>query len=247
MSTTIASFKALPLISELSASFGSAAATNLEAEIAFLDPWTVRDLVAHLGGIYAFVEGNVRAACDTSTPPGDAAQAPQGDAIIEWFDERRTTMLDALTTARADQVAWTFAGVKTAGWWQRRMVHETLIHLFDAQTGVGMTPDPIDGDLGVDSIDEYAEVSLRHSPSRPDRIYPAETLHLHRTDGPGEWMFARGETEHHAAVTHEHGKGDAAVRATGGDLALWIRGRPITDFEMFGDESVAAAWQAVST
>lgn len=246
MSTTIASFEALPLIGELSSSFGAAIATNLDAEIAFLAPWTVRDLAAHLGGVYAFAEANVRAATNTATPPGDAAAAPDGDAIIEWFATRRSTLIDALTAAPAAQQAWSFAGQQTAGWWQRRMVHETLIHLWDAQVGVGAEPDPIDGDLGTDAINEYIEVSMQHSSSRPERSYPADTLHLHRTDGPGEWMLAQGETEHQVAVTQEHGKGAAAVRASGGDLALWIRGRPVTAIEMFGDEAVAAAWQAVS-
>lgn len=246
MTITIASFEAIPLIADLSSSFESAATTDLDATIDFLSPWTVRDLVGHLGGVYAFAEANVRGGTDVATMPGDEATAPVGDAIADWFRTRSATLLDALSTTPAEQSAWSFAGQQTAGWWQRRMVHETLIHVFDAQAGVGATPNPIDGDLGTDSIDEYIEVSLQFSGSRPNRTYPAGTLHLHRTDGPGEWMFARGATEHDVVVTHEHGKGAAAVRATGGDLALWVRGRPVTDIEMFGDEAIAAAWQAVS-
>jgi uncharacterized protein (TIGR03083 family) len=142
-------------------------------------------------------------------------------------------------------VAATFVGVRTAGWWRRRILHETLVHLWDAQAATG-TPDPIDGDLATDGIDEYTEVSLRHSRRRPNRVYPAETLHLHRTDGPGEWMFARGATEHEVVVTHEHGKGDAAVRGSGEQLLLWIWGRPVTDLEFFGDAEVAEAWHRLA-
>ena len=104
----------------------------------------------------------------------------------------------------------------------------------------------IDGDLATDGIDEYTEVSLRVSGRRPNRTYPAESLHLHRTDGDGEWMFVRGATEHDVVVTQEHGKGDAAVRGPGAQLLLWIWGRPATDLEFFGDAGVAEAWRSLA-
>ncbi len=70
-------------------------------------------------------------------------------------------------------------------------------------------------------------------------------MHLHRTDGDGEWMFA-GDGEGGVTVTHEHGKGDAAVRGTAANLLLWIWGRPADGLECFGDAEVAARWQAVA-
>jgi hypothetical protein len=47
-------------------------------------------------------------------------------------------------------------------------------------------------------------------------------------------------------VTHEHGKGDAAVRGPASELLLWVWGRPTHDLQIFGDEAVAAAWRALA-
>ncbi len=45
------------------------------------------------------------------------------------------------------------------------------------------------------------------------------------------------------SVTHEHGKGDCAVRGSASDLLLylWTR-KPAADLEVFGDAELAAAW-----
>lgn len=220
---------------------------NLDTDIAFLDDWSVRDLAAHTGAVWSMAAANVAAATTEPTRPGAEAQAPDGDAITDWLGERLSTLLDTLNSADTAAIAWSFTGVETAGWWIRRMAHENAVHRWDAQAATG-TPEPIDSDLGADAVDEYAEVSLRHSSRLPNRSYPAGTLHLHRTDGEGEWMFARGASEDEVLVTHEHGKGDAAVRASGSDLALWVRNRPVPAdrLEIFGDPDVAAAWQTVS-
>lgn len=232
-------------IERASAAFEAAIDGDLGTDIEFIEGWSVRDLVAHLGAVYAMAAANVRAATEERTAPGDEAQAPEGEAIAAWFGERRTDLLQALNDAPVDRVAASHAGVQTAGWWRRRLMHETVVHLWDLQTTTG-EPDPIDGDLATDGIDEYTEVSLRVSGRRPNRTYPAESLHLHRTDGDGEWMFVRGATEHDVVVTQEHGKGDAAVRGPGAQLLLWIWGRPATDLEFFGDAGVAEAWRSLA-
>jgi hypothetical protein len=125
------------------------------------------------------------------------------------------------------------------------MVSETAVHRWDAESALSATPAPIDSDIAADAIDEYAEVSLRNSSSRPNRVYPEQTLHLHRSDGPGEWMFATDKTGG-VVVTNEHGKGDAAVRGPASALLLWVWGRSVDDVEIFGDTEVAAAWQSLS-
>jgi hypothetical protein len=44
-------------------------------------------------------------------------------------------------------------------------------------------------------------------------------------------------------VSHEHGKGDCAVRGSASDLLLylWTR-KPASDLEVFGDAALADAW-----
>lgn len=127
------------------------------------------------------------------------------------------------------------------------MAHETAVHRWDADAaieGVDLAA-PIDADLAGDGIDEYLTVYLDPGRSSPTRVYPTDSLHLHRTDGPGEWMIV-GDGQGGVTITHEHGKGAAAVRGTASELVLWAWGRPTSDVQIFGDESVAAAWQALA-
>ncbi|MFT4987241.1 MAG: hypothetical protein ACI9BK_000008 [Acidimicrobiales bacterium] len=229
-----------------SAHFASASAGNLETHIDHLG-WTMRELVAHLGGVYSFVIASITSEGTAAPQVGTEAKAPEGDDINDWFAERRTSLLVALSGAQPDKAVWTFTGTRTVGWWMRRMASETAVHRWDAEAGITLVGDvdPFDSDLAADAIDEYHEVSLRFSSSSPNRTYPAESIHLHRSDGPGEWMLV-SDGQGGVAITHEHGKGDAAVRGSASELLLWTWGRPTHDLQIFGDEAVAAAWQALA-
>ena len=69
---------------------------------------------------------------------------------------------------------------------------------------------------------------------------PSGSLHLHRSDGEGEWMVKAVDGE--VVVTHEHGKGDAGRARHRADLFVfaWHRGMPDT-LQIFGDEAVGAS------
>ncbi len=221
------------------------ALANLDVSLMCNDDWSMRDLVAHIGGVWSFVIANVAASSTEPSPPGERSAAPDGDTIGPWIEERRSALLDQFAARSADDAAWTFGNGSTVGWWARRMAHETVIHRVDAEDGVN-DRQPIHGDLAADGINEYLEVGLVSSTRRPNRTYPPKTLHLHRTDGPGEWMLQRGSTENEVVVTHEHEKGDAAIRGSAMSLDLWVWGRSVDDVEVFGDADVAAAWQAMA-
>ena len=74
--------------------------------------------------------------------------------------------------------------------------------------------------------------------------YPSSTLHLHRTDGDGEWLLSSAGDQ--LVVGHEHAKGDAAARGTASDLNLLVWGRRQPTLEVFGDEAVLDAWLALA-
>jgi uncharacterized protein (TIGR03083 family) len=219
---------------------------SLDQTVAHCDDWLVAELAAHVGFVWTVATTNVASATDTPTKPGPEATAPEDQgALVDWLRERRSTMIETLAAADPADPAWGFAGDLTAGFWQRRMAHETTVHRFDAECGAGLEISPIPSDLARDGIDEYTVVGLRFSSSKPTRDYPTESLHLHRTDGEGEWMFL-GDGEGGVTVTMEHGKGAAAIRGPAANLLLWIWGRPVDDVEVFGDPDVAARWQAVA-
>lgn len=220
---------------------------HLDRSIAHCGDWPMTGLAGHVGFVWTVAATNVTAASPGGpTKPGPEAAAPEDPAeIVGWLQDRRTAMLGALTAAAPEDPAWGFARDLTAGFWQRRMAHETTVHRVDAELGAGLSAAPIPSELARDGIDEYTVVGLRYSSSKPERDYPTESLHLHRTDGDGEWMFV-GDGQGGVTVTAEHGKGAAAVRGSAESLLLWIWGRPVEDVELFGDADVAARWQTVA-
>ena len=124
------------------------------------------------------------------------------------------------------------------------MAHELEIHRFDVEAAFG-EPAPFAPDMAVDGGDEVYEVLLPFSARRWERALPTGTLHLHRTDGPGEWFVTGSGDE--IRMTHEHAKGDAAVRGSASDLyrLVWNRGTG-GSVEVLGDEAVAREWAALA-
>ena len=89
------------------------------------------------------------------------------------------------------------------------------------------------------------EVGLRSRSRGGGSIeYPEGSLHLHRTDGDGEWLLTTVDGE--LVATFEHARGDAAARGTASDLLLYLWGRGRTTLECFGDEALLDAWASVA-
>jgi len=227
-----------------SEAFISAAASAApDAPVTQCGDWTMRDLVQHQVFVWGFATANVTGGGEKTGP---ATKAPEDEGkIFEWAASVRATMLETLRAADPDTAAWSFAApFQTAGFWQRRMMAETVVHRWDAETVAG-NAQPIDPAIAAECIDEYTEVGLRFSSGRPNREYPTSSLHLHCTDTEGEWILT-GTDGPDFTVAREHTKGDAAVRGRAEDLLLWIWGREAGEVEILGDESVAATWRALA-
>ena len=132
-----------------------------------------------------------------------------------------------------------------AGFWPRRMAHETAVHRVDAEQAVGAAVGAIEPAFGVDGIDEILTIFV---PALGADRSPGDgrTVHLHSTDAEGEWLI-RFDPDRIDVATG-HAKGDAAVRGPAGDLLLWLWGRrPLDGLEVFGDPGAADALRAVTT
>ena len=103
----------------------------------------------------------------------------------------------------------------------------------------------IDGEIACDGINEYIDGALQFS-ANPKKIfeYPKGSIHLHRTDGLGEWLLENGEDG--LIVRREHAKGDVAVRGDAMSLLLFLWGRNAGQLEIFGDEKTAGEWSALA-
>ena len=224
---------------------------NLERQIEHCPDWNVSGVVGHVAGVYRFIAANVsNPGSDGPTMP-DAEDMPEGDGIVDYFTEKHGQLLTALRAADPAAETWNWGSGTTADFYHRRMAHETAIHLWDVENAAGTAAarsEFFDADLAHDGVNEVIEVGMQASPRGPRDDFPAGSLHLHRTDGDGEWMLAA--TDGVLAVTQEHGKGDAAVRGTASALYLYMWSRVAADdtatIETFGDQSLVEAWSQVS-
>ena len=133
---------------------------------------------------------------------------------------------------------WSWTDDRTVGFWARRQAHELSVHRWDAQAAAGTTA-PIDRELAADGIQELFDIL----PFRPGGAPTGngETIHLHCTDGDGEWLVRLAPEG--VTVVNEHAKGDVAARGGASDLLLMMWGRiPVDQVEVFGDASLLERW-----
>ncbi len=231
------------------AAFADIAGGHLDRPVPTCPDWNVAELVAHLGGVYAWARYAVAAGGervsrrDVPTPP-----APEDSAdLFPWFRTRLEELLEALS-GDADAPAWTFPpnAPNQVAWWQRRQALETVVHRWDVQAAADPGHlDPIAPDLAVEGIDEFlADFLPRFFPANASDAITG-TLHLHATDTPGEWWLdfdAEG-----LSTRRQHAKADTAVRGPAAGLYLWLWNRQTPEaagLEIFGRVETADAWPA---
>ena len=219
-----------------------AARSDLDRQVPACPEWTARELVVHMGGVHRFW-GDIAARRLADPSDARAEPAPDDDAgIVSWYGEGLERLVHILLGADPGEPVWSWSARKEIGFIQRRMPQETAVHRWDAQDAVG-DAEPIDAELAVDGVDEWLEVFGAAQDRRPEGA--GETLHLHRTDGEGEWLVRVHPSG--IDVTRGHEKGDVALRASSSDLLLVLWRRvPLDRVEVLGDRAVAErflGWQ----
>src|SRR3984885_2271449 len=214
----------------------TSAQAKLEVAVPTCPGWTVAELITHVGTTWGWAAAIVRTGArdDLPSSPDD----PGGAELLEWAAEQSLQLSDALKGADPDSNCWTFGLPRSRLFWFRRQALETAVHAWDVQHATGQ-PDPINTDLATDGIDEFLAVMLpRYIQRQPDN-WTGQSLHLHRTDGDGEWMIRLGPGAS-LSPDRTHGQGDVALRGTASSLYLWSVNRvPTRDLELFGESAVA--------
>ena len=135
---------------------------DLNAAVPSCPGWTVHKLLAHVGRVYRSVGRHVAERAVEMIPADEIPRPPEGDAIVEWFEEGHRFVQDALDGADPGEAVWSWAGQNTMAFYFRRMAHETAVHRWDAEAAFG-EPSPIGSDLGADGVSEMFEVVLPFS------------------------------------------------------------------------------------
>ena len=224
----------------------AAAHKGLDVAVPSCPGWNVANLTGHVGRVYRSVAEHIERRTMEMVPREEIPEAPADEAVVRFFEEGHERVLAALADIANEEPVWSWSSNQTGGFYHRRMAQETLVHRWDAENAHGATS-PIDGDLAADGVSELYEVLAPRAISVADKVQPDGTLHFHRTDGEGEWLLQLAGDE--VRITHEHAKGDAAIRAPGADLLLLVWGRVDLgeiQAEVFGDRALADAWLDLS-
>src|SRR5881227_1264628 len=128
-----------------SARLGEVARSGLDAAVPSCPGWTVDDVVRHVAMVYVHkVEVLKLGALPDPWPPDFTALAS-----LEWYDDARAAILDALEAAGTETQTWTFSPRdRTSAFWYWRMAHETVIHRIDVEQAHDVVT-PIDAELAL--------------------------------------------------------------------------------------------------
>lgn len=225
-----------------SLAFGAISRQQGIVDIASCAPWTSVDLVTHMGQVFAMVNDVIVQKATQPLRPDPNAVAPPSDFadLLDWYDERRGDLSLTLSNTDPDLPVWTWGSPSTANFYFRRIAHETHVHLFDLQPNVDVATLNLDRAILCDGIDEYFDVIVPRSIQRLGRSLPEGSLHLHCTDGDGEWFITvkSGELE----KTHEHAKASVAWRGSAVELLMMCWGRQRPTLESLGDSTISHQW-----
>ncbi len=212
--------------------------------------WTVGHLVRHLGSVYRRIRsyagnGVADQPWPPTAPPPDAP--PETDErVIAWFQDEFAQIVAFLDGLDADAPAWNWAPqARVAGFWHRRMAHETAVHRWDAQVATGL-PEPIESKLAADTVGEVLDTML---PAGRRKVQREATgvVHLSASDLGQDWTLRlRGPgialLDTDTLLDDDTHPARAAATGTASDLALALWGRVTFDvLETAGDESLLEA------
>jgi uncharacterized protein (TIGR03083 family) len=211
--------------------------------------WTLNQIFKHVGRgnrwcAQIIAERRLESLDPRTVHDGKPPDDP--DAAITWLHEGAELVIDAVDQVGSEARVWTFLGPRPAGWWIRRRLHEATVHRADAALALG-TDYELRPELAADAVTEWIDRCTMEADPHAPPLPRGAMLHLHATDdglGPtGEWTITNDEDG--VNWSHDHAKGEAAVRGRAVDLLLAITRRRSTadvGLEVFGDAAVWDGW-----
>ena len=222
-----------------SARLGEVARMGLDATVPSCPGWTVDDVVRHVAQVYIHKVEVLKLGARPDQWPPDLS----GQDTLEWYDEARAALVDALEAAGTGTQTWTFnPRDTTSAFWYRRMAHESLVHRIDVEQAHDVVT-PIDPDLALDGIDELLYPSVG-GPwwEEGDTTFPVDAT-VRITAAGRSWTIHADATN---VDVQQGADGDAAAEIFGDPtpIHLWLWGRAGEDvIQTVGDPNVVRAFR----
>lgn len=193
----------------------------LSTPVAACPGWDLQELAIHVGRTHLWAT-QILAGADPRDRPQDTPKGP----LAPWYAGIAENLRHALAEAGPHAPCWTLVKEqRTALFWQRRQVHETLVHLWDARSALSQQTE-FDKALAFDGIAEIRDVMYPRM-LRAGRVDPLPvSLAISATDLEAE-LVVIGEAPEEAVL-----EGPAAELL----LLLWHR-LPWDD--TYGDQRAA--------
>ena len=197
--------------------------------------WDGTRLLSHITSVWHMLAIFAESRPDGFPGRDDFPPRPEAGAEVAGAQAALARVDTAMRALAPGTPMWSWGTTQSSDYFHRRYHLENLVHRIDAEQTAGLSSE-IDGDEAADAVDERFREFVHRREERP-----AGSLHLHRTDGEGEWTAQLVDDQ--IVVSAEHAKGDAAARGTGADLmlAMWGRG-PLDSLEIFGDADLVDEW-----
>ncbi|MFG1621072.1 maleylpyruvate isomerase N-terminal domain-containing protein [Kribbella sp. NPDC049227] len=219
------------------------------SEVPACPGWTLADLALHVGSGQRWAASILLSGTSQRVPEVLRTTISWSD----WYAGTTAALAAAIRAVDPDEPCWNFAPVaQYAGFWSRRRMHETAIHLVDA-VQAGVAPDGqaasglavVPAALAADGVDEVFGVFLPRMLAR--RVAPAVTrrIGVRATDTGDEWTLTPVSEGDPPQVERGAAAGEAVVSGTAAelDLCLWKR-LPGSVLTVEGDQAVASAFLA---
>src|SRR3954468_3255644 len=112
-----------------------------DGQVPWSDEWKVENVAHHVGAVHHVVAQLIE-----GRPAGDFSLFSQLEspdksdpALGEWLLGGGAAPVGQLRATDPEAECWSWwPQGGTAGWWQRRMAQETLVHRWDAELGAGV-------------------------------------------------------------------------------------------------------------
>lgn len=187
--------------------------------------WNVHDLALHLGSVHRWAAAIVLSGQDQRTPK----PLVRGE-LYAWYAGTGAALLSALRAVDSDEPTPNFARVdERAGFWTRRQLHETTVHLRDLAEALGAAPPPLSPALAADGVDEVLTVFFPRLTARGSTPDVRAGVRLCATDSGDEWIVGPAvNSGEPPMLLPADASFEATIEGTAADLylALWRRVTP---------------------
>lgn len=220
------------------AALAAAVRSAPNAPVACYAGWTLVELAGHVGQIHRWA-GDVVERRASARPTGGYAAVPEVPTLPDWITVGAERLVDVLAATDPAEVVWTFHPTdSTVGFWRRRMVLETALHRWDAETALGRQA-VVDDALALQGVAEALHLYMEPRLAGREVGGAGERVAF-VPDGAAGWTV-RLEPDGVAVAPHPGDDADAVVCGSALDLWLLLTCRRRLDgLDVTGDVDAAA-------